>query len=118
MARKNAIEMIQKFSNKRDVGEILKDEDIRFKFQPTGLGEEDMLKFQYDIDGVVIEVDQLCHIRIPVHYMSIKNPPQLFPVYHYLKKHLNLRQYNQKKLKLLKEACGMHLSYAQVSGLL
>ena len=111
-AQENSAEFVNKYFTKGNTEGFLKDEEIWLNFSPCLLEQTNEIKLDYDIDGVVIQLQTFSAIKL--HYISIKNPPVMLSVFHHLKKHVFIQRYNDQKLRLFKQAYGISIANPEV----
>ena len=81
------------------------------------------IRTEYDIDGIVLELDELSSTAFDVSYLNLlpKGRNSLLPLYNVLKKHLKLSNFNKRSLSIVKMCHGIQLFSAggwQVSAVL
>lgn len=100
--------------------DFLRDEDIHLSVHPTTIPMSDqnsILDYAVDIDGVVAELAKIAAVKIPLPYVTFQLPSKrnMKPVFHLIKKHIQLHQYSSKGLQCLKASKGIHLANSLVS---
>ena len=115
-AKGNSTELFSAIHSYGSLEDFLQDDDLRLSARPTSITrlEHDVLiDKQYDIDGVVVELQSFSAIKAPLNYLLLKaqDLSSVHPVYDIVKKHLQLDQYDQQSLKSLKNSHGIHFAY-------
>lgn len=86
--------------------------DINIPFHSTYVSDpETSLQFQYDIDGVVIELKHARGILGFIHYLHLPDirPGQLKDCWHYIKKHIDLTRCSPAGIQALKNSVGYEI---------
>lgn len=100
----------------RNVGNFLHRETY-IPVRSTTVGEmeqSDILGYQHDVDGLLIEWRTLEGISFEIPYLNIipKGLVSVRPVYSLLKKHVDLRSFRPKALCVLRRCVGSQLCYS------
>lgn len=68
----------------------------------------DSVYYTYDIDGVVVEVKEVCGVVGRVHYLFLPEFQVRMITNHYdiLKKHIKLSVYTEKEISAISNSCG------------
>ncbi|XP_016522427.1 uncharacterized protein LOC107834929 isoform X2 [Poecilia formosa] len=88
--------------------------DLSILFHSTYVSEpEQCLKFRYDIDGLVVELERATALFSPIHYLLLPNLQvhMLQDSYVFIKKHVDLSQCTPAGLTALKNRCGHTIGY-------
>ncbi|XP_063962071.1 uncharacterized protein LOC135155775 [Lytechinus pictus] len=114
-ARDNTRQLAQEIASHSSIESFLQDDLVRLNIRPTNatkLEQATLLEYKYDIDGVVVELNNLSALSSPINYIRF-NPCKgsMQPAYHLLKKHVNLQYYSANGLKRLMNVHALHLCY-------
>ncbi len=93
---------------------FLCDEDIRIPLFPTVVEEaSETLRFEFDLDGIVIELRTLIAVKAGLHYLFVGRVvgTNLQEHWHQLKKHIPLTDYSAAGVSALLKTYGHSLGY-------
>ena len=114
-AKENTDHLVQEIEGRASIKDFLTAEDVYLNTLSTNatlLEQSVFLEHKYDIDGVVVELQSLLGISSPVNYLLFNiNRGNIQPMYHLLKKHVDITAYNSNGIKSLQKASGMHICY-------
>lgn len=119
-AKENTSNLAHRRSQFNGVKEFLCDEDVHISVHPTRVTayeQDTFLEYRFDIDGVVLELQDLAAIKMPLNYVSFDKPTKhnLKPAFHLLKKHVsNNHVYSDKGFACLMHCKGIKLAESQV----
>ena len=114
-ARYNTAELLHDINSAIDMEGFLSNEDEHLNVRSTNatlLEQSALIDFDYDIDGVVVELHSLSGIAAPVFYLKLNSKKiNIQPCYHIAKKHFDLSTFTGNGLKSLQNCHGIHLCY-------
>lgn len=110
----NTKNLLDAYYSHNDVEHFLKDEDIKIPLFPTTVqNPKDNLNYTYDIDGLVIQLNNLTAVKARIHYLFVGKvmAPQLQQHWPVLRKHLPLAEYDATGISSLKKTFGHTLAF-------
>ncbi|CAL8239964.1 unnamed protein product [Gadus morhua 'NCC'] len=111
VASGNTEALLSEVGNHRDIGEFLR-ADFRLPIHCTSPDNPHCLRYEFDIDGVMIQVRHMRGIVADVGYLNLHrmDPGSLKRQYSYLKKHVSLPRCSPDGLAALKNCLGHRIS--------
>ncbi|RXN18886.1 hypothetical protein ROHU_001960 [Labeo rohita] len=110
----NSRNILDAFYKHRNVDDFLRNDNLHIPFFPTTVQyAKDNLNYDYDFDGIVIELKDLTAIKADLHYLLVAKVvgQTLQNHWHSLKKHINLNNYNAPAISALTHTYGHTLSF-------
>lgn len=114
VAKSNSKALNDVFARAPTLKEFVTDEDGRVIvhcINATPSEQELYLEKSYDIDGVVVEMRTIAAIKSPIFYLLLPAEGSTIPMYHVLKKHIDMKAYSASGLKCLTNALGTNVAY-------
>lgn len=110
------LDLIRQF---KTLENFLFDDSIHLSVSPTtvtNLEQRLYLDYAFDIDGVVVELEELSGLKLPVSYLSFPKPSKVTmrPVFHLLKKHIRSNTYSRLGFRCFQLSKGLLLAKSQV----
>ncbi len=108
----NTDHILDAFNYADNIEVFLHDQELRFPVFPCCYDWKDgLLSTTYDIDGVVLELNQLAGLKLHLPFINLPpaTPNTVKNQYHFLKKHLPLSECSQAVIKAIKNIHGLCL---------
>lgn len=110
----NTKNMLDAYYSHNNVEHFLKDEDLKIPLFPTTVRyPKDNLSHTFDIDGLVIQLNDITAVKARLHYLMVGKvvAPQLQIHWPALRKHLPLHEYDATGILALKKTFGHTLAF-------
>lgn len=108
----NSDSILSAVSQYDKIDDFLADEELKIPIHCTS-AEYDSVYYTYDIDGVVIELMEMCGVVGRVHYLFLPElqGDMISNHYNILKKHIKLSMYSEKEISALRNSCGWTIGH-------
>ncbi len=112
MAQDNTSNLLEPFTAAETVKDFLIDGSIVTPFNAATVSQSlKVFDYNFDLDGICIQLDRLAAIRAGLHYLHLKPPKgNLAGHYHILKKHFDLKSMNTEGRNALKKTYGLYVA--------
>lgn len=112
----NLLDIVRQSSSMKD---FLSDDSIHLSVSPTTMTRSEQslhLDLSFDIDGVVVQLEELSGLKLRVPYLTFPKPSKVsvHPVFHLLKKHVKPHVYSGSGFRCFQLSRGLTIATPQV----
>ncbi|KAL1268906.1 hypothetical protein QQF64_031195 [Cirrhinus molitorella] len=110
----NTSNLLNAYYKHNNVEPFLRNEDTKIPLFPTTICHaKDNIRYSYDIDGIVIQFNDLAALKARLHFLLLGKAvgQKLNSNWHVLKKHLPLRDYSAEAISALHKTFGHKLGF-------